>query len=359
MLKRIKGLGLREKGLRAIGAGHVYDRLAQLEIERSRLLSELRQAEGRHKAAEKAHQATLERNEHDKREAASNHQLEIEAKTYLDGMRSSNRLVEIDYPAYPRVRFGWDQPPHPQLFKLLSSRDDHYRGVLRSFLPLLETASRIAPRATDNAGEPHWVNDWLPAFDAISLYGFIATRRPRRFLEIGSGNSTLFARRAVRDWSPDTKIVSIDPAPRAEVDAQCDEVIRLPLEEVSLSLFESVTSDDIVFFDGSHRAFQNSDVTVFFTEILPMLPVGTLVGVHDIFLPYDYPQHWLGRWYSEQYLLASWLLGGERLRVELPVAHCGHVSSIHSVLAPYWTHASLADSGHHGGAFWFSVAASP
>lgn len=363
MLKRIKGLGLREKGLRAIGAGHVYDRLAQLETERTHLLAELRQAEERHQAGETAHQGTLalhqaalERYEHSQREAEAKHRLAMEAKDYLDGMRSSNRLVEIDYPAQPRVRYGWDRPPQPHLFKLLSSRDDHYRSVLTSFLPLLDTAARIAPRAADSSGEPRWVNDWLPAFDAISLYGFIATRRPRRFLEIGSGNSTLFARRAVRDWSPGTKIVSIDPAPRAEVDAQCDEVIRMPLEQVPLSLFEGVTSDDIVFFDGSHRAFQNSDVTVFFTEILSMLPEGTLVGVHDIFLPYDYPQNWLGRWYSEQYLLACWLLGGERLRVELPVAHCGHVASIHSVLAPYWTHAALAEASHLGGAFWFSVA---
>lgn len=359
MLNRIKGLGLREKALRAIGAGHVYDRVAQLEAERHQLASAVRQAEARHDAGEKARRAALEQHEHERREADAKQRSEAEAKSYLDELRSSDRLVEIDYPVRPRVRFGWDQPPHPQLFRLLSSRDDHYRGVLRSFLPLLETAARIAPRTAGSSGEPQWINDWLPAFDAISLYGFIATRRPRRFLEIGSGNSTLFARRAVRDWSPGTTIVSVDPAPRAEVDAQCDEVIRMPLEQVPLSVFEGVTPDDIVFFDGSHRAFQNSDVTVFFTEILPMLPAGTLVGVHDIFLPYDYPQIWLGRWYSEQYLLASWLLGGERLRVELPVAHCGHVPSIHSVLAPFWNHAALADAAHHGGIFWFSVAERP
>ena len=63
---------------------------------------------------------------------------------------------------------------------------------------------------------------------------------------------------------------------------------------------------------------QKSDATVFFTEILPKLSGGTMVGLHDIFLPHDYPADWLGRYYSEQYLLASWLLGGTRLRIELP-----------------------------------------
>jgi hypothetical protein len=33
-------------------------------------------------------------------------------------------------------------------------------------------------------------------------------------------------------------------------------------------------------------------------------------GLHDIFLPYDYPQEWVNRFYNEQYLLTSYLLGG-------------------------------------------------
>jgi hypothetical protein len=329
MLKRIKGRGLRERVLRALGAGDLYDRLAWLEVERGRLL---------HGAGTEQAQA---------------------AERHLDRMHSAGRLVEIDYPVRPRVRYGWDLPPHAQLQRLLSSRDDHYRAMLRSFLPLLDTITRIAPRARVGGVEPHWINDWFPAFDAVSLYGFVATRRPRRLIEIGSGNSTLFARRAVRDHGTGTRIVSIDPAPRAEVDARCDEIVRAPLEDVPQAFFEGAAPADMIFFDGSHRAFQNSDATVFFTEILPMLPAGTLVGVHDIFLPYDYPEAWLGRWYSEQYLLACWLLGGDRLRVELPVGHCSHVPALHSVLAPLWAHPSLAGASHFGGAFWFSLAEPP
>jgi Methyltransferase domain len=384
MLNLIKGRGLRERVLRAFSAGDLYDRLAQLELERGRLLAEAcREAEeATRRAAEKARLAEARRQaaEEKARLAEARRQAAEEkarlaearrqaaeqvaeqagaARRYLDAMSSANRLVEIDYSARPRVRYGWDLPPHPQLQRILSSGEDRYRITLRSFLPLLDTICRVAPHAKIGGGEPHWLNDWFPAFDAISLYGLVATRRPRRLVEIGSGNSTLFARRAVRDHSPGTRIVSIDPSPRAEVDAQCDEVVRMPLEDVPLSFFEGITPADMVFFDGSHRAFQNSDATVFFTEILPLLPAGTLVGVHDIFLPYDYPQAWLGRWYSEQYLLACWLLGGRRLYVELPVEHCSHVPALHSVLAPFWAHPSLAGAGHFGGAFWFSVAERP
>ena len=54
----------------------------------------------------------------------------------------------------------------------------------------------------------------------------------------------------------------------------------------------------------------NSDATVFFLEILPRLPGGVLVGIHDVFLPYDYPRDYADRYYSEQYLLAAHLIAG-------------------------------------------------
>ena len=36
----------------------------------------------------------------------------------------------------------------------------------------------------------------------------------------------------------------------------------------------------------------NSDVTVFFCEILSVLPKGLVFGFHDIYLPFDYPDIW-------------------------------------------------------------------
>jgi len=131
-------------------------------------------------------------------------------------------------------------------------------------------------------------------------------------------------------------------------------VIRSPLEDTDLSLFKTVTPNDIVFFDGSHRSFQNSDVTVFFTEILPTLPLNTLVGVHDIFLPDDYPSDWLNRYYNEQYLLACWILGGDRLKIELPVYYCCRLPEVYSSLDELWSLLSIAPAQIIGGAMWFS-----
>ena len=74
-------------------------------------------------------------------------------------------------------------------------------------------------------------------------------------------------------------------------------------------------------------------------------------------LPFDYPPVWYDRWYSEQYLLACWLLGGDNLRVELPVGYLSHAPTLHATLQPLWDDPALAGAATFGGAFWFSIAA--
>lgn len=114
---------------------------------------------------------------------------------------------------------------------------------------------------------PFWLNTWLPPLDAMALMGMLAERRPKHYLEIGSGMSTKFARHAIDALGLATHVVSVDPEPRSEIDALVHQVIRKPLERVSASLFDALTPGDILFFDGSHRSFPGSDVTVFFLEI--------------------------------------------------------------------------------------------
>lgn len=265
------------------------------------------------------------------------------------GLPGAGRVVLLDYPVAPRVR-----PRNPHVAARIAAGDGRYAALLDGLSPLAEAMGRIPARDAP-PGEPQWENAWFLALDAIALYGLIATRRPRRFVEIGSGTSTLFARRAIRDHGLSTRIVSVDPAPRAEVDAICDEVQRCPLEALPVEFFADLTADDLLFFDGSHRLFQNSDVAVFFTEIMPLLPRGLVFGVHDVFLPDDYPEHLVPRWYSEQYMLSATLLGGDRYAVELPVWHCTVEPALKARLAPFWGLPALAGARHEGSAFWMRV----
>jgi len=212
---------------------------------------------------------------------------------------------------------------HPRISAILESGLPRYEELLRSFEPLLPSLARtpfdadpLQPQA------PYWNNVWMPVLDAAALYCLVALRRPQRYVEIGSGHSTRFVARAIADHGLDTRIVSIDPRPRAEIDALCHEVLRTPLERCNLDVFGSLGPGDIVFADNSHRTYMNSDVTVFFCEILPALASGVTVGIHDIFLPGDYPEDWTGRYYSEQYLLACYLLAEtRRFEVVLPMAY--------------------------------------
>jgi len=214
------------------------------------------------------------------------------------------------------------------------------------------------PRGQADAAEPSWVNGWFPAFDAVMLYGLLALRNPRWFVEVGSGNSTRFARRAIRDHDLRTKIISIDPCPRAEIDAICDQVVRAPLEDVDMTQVEPLSSEDLLFVDSSHRSFQNSDVTVFFTEILPALPPGLVYGMHDIYLPNDYPVEWAERFYSEQYLLACYLHGGaDGDEVVAPLAYLWHETDLFSAFAPTFDRLGLTHPQRYGNSFWMRKSA--
>ena len=53
-----------------------------------------------------------------------------------------------------------------------------------------------------------------------------------------------------------------------------------------------------------------SDVDMLVNRILPALPAGVRVHIHDIFLPDDYPAAWEWRGYNEQLAVAALLHGG-------------------------------------------------
>lgn len=266
------------------------------------------------------------------------------------------QTVPIDYPVTPRARYGYGKPPHGKLHEIINRNRAAYESTLRSFLPFADRFSAI-PTAADPAhpAEPHWVNGYFPPLDAISLYGLIATRRPALYMEIGSGNSTKFAARAVRDYGIATKIVSIDPDPRAEVNDLCERIVRRPLEDVDVTEFDRLAPGDVLLFDGSHRCFPNSDVTVFFLEVLPRLRPGVLVAIHDVFLPNDYPPPvFIELYYSEQYLLAAYLLAeGPKIDIVLPVAFVQADTPLLSVVAPLYRDPPLSALDRNGALFWF------
>jgi hypothetical protein len=274
----------------------------------------------------------------------------------LRRLASAGRVLIPEYPARPRARWGWDSAPEIEAVATrLAAGGAGYEPSIEAVCSLLEWARGI-PRHATRPGEPCWENDWWGTLDVLFQCAALRSRDPAMYLEVGSGYSTLFARRAIEDFGLRTRIVSIDPAPRADVDAACDEVIRSPLEDVPAGVFERLAAGDVILIDGSHVALMNSDTTVFFLELLPRLGAGVLVGIDDVFLPWDYPPTWAGRMYGEQYLLAALLLGGaDGLQVRFPgwwLVECSAYAPRFDALWPVVENRF----GRHATSFWMETA---
>jgi predicted O-methyltransferase YrrM len=214
--------------------------------------------------------------------------------------------------------------PDHFLYPAVLARIERDRPAIDAFRhkigPFCEHANldRLARHAT-KPGVPFWGNGYFDGGDARAVYGIIAAHRPAHIVEIGSGNSTMFMRQAIRDFSLETKITSIDPVPRAEIDAICDVVVRRSVLDVELAMFSALEPNDILFMDGSHLTFNGTDTVRLFLEILPVVAAGVMVHIHDINLPKEYTRSFDQRGYSEQYMLGAALLFSDELEVLLPV----------------------------------------
>jgi hypothetical protein len=287
-------------------------------------------------------------------------------KASPDGEYRWSQTVEDYYPVFPRARWKKGSP----IIDLLTDRLNTWRGNYTDFMEQMRRniglLQRIPQIQSRDPAAPFWFNPWFTGLDGAALVTFIAWKKPARIIEIGSGHSTRFARFALTAIGSEAELTSVDPNPRAEIDALCTNVVRTRLEECDLSLFDKLEAGDILFFDGSHRAFSNSDVVVFFFEVLPRLKSGVIVQIHDIFLPFDYPPQWDRRLYNEQYLLAAMLMCGKPpFEVLLPVAFVAgdaefgaHVRDLFCLPnrkeIPF-LNPDPKGPRHPGGSFWFAM----
>src|SRR5690606_34412398 len=133
-----------------------------------------------------------------------------------------------------------------------------YAQLLHEALAFREHLVGIPEASRATGPQPGWNNGFLPGLDMVMLYTLIAAKRPARYVEIGSGNSTKVVHQARTDHQVPLTITSIDPFPRAEIDSLADIVIRTPFEQSDLAWVRELDAGDVVFVDNSHRVFPNS-----------------------------------------------------------------------------------------------------
>jgi hypothetical protein len=161
----------------------------------------------------------------------------------------------------------------------------------------------------------HYRNGMFGAGDAEALYSMVRYAKPRQIIEIGCGQSTLVAHFAIQDAMAEDpryrcRQICYEPFENPWLDDLNIEVKRERIERCDLAVFRSLSAGDIVFIDSSHVQRPMGDVEFEFLHILPILPKGVIVQIHDIFSPRDYPLAWLKedrRLWNEQYLLEAFL----------------------------------------------------
>ncbi len=206
------------------------------------------------------------------------------------------------------------QLPAPGENRPYTALEDLLTAARPEMLSWLERLDGFAPDLTALGGapppEPRFDQDWFPTLDAAIAYTMVRTLRPARIVEIGSGHSTRFLARALRDEGAGGRLTAIDPAPRAVIEGLPIDIVGATVGTVDRGLFDSLAAGDILFVDSSHILMPGTDVDDVLNRILPRLPSGVIVHFHDIFLPDDYPRAWAWREYNEQ--------GGVA-----PLLHCG------------------------------------
>ena len=201
----------------------------------------------------------------------------------------------------------------------------------------------------------YWGNGLFSHSDASLYYSLIRRFRPARVVEVGAGHSTRLAALAV-GANGSGKILCIDPhAPPwlGRIEAPI-EVQAIPVQETPEEIFLDLSPSDILFIDGSHISKTGSDVNHLFLRILPRLPRGVLVHVHDISLPFEYPRYWsqveLCYW-NEQYVLAALLANSTKFEILVGVYYLQR-ADIDS-LKPFVPAVPNVTAG--GGSLWLRV----
>lgn len=220
----------------------------------------------------------------------------------LDGAEPGGFFIPCRYAAAA-------QPiSYPEIEAEMAAAAPAYRATLDQVGAHGKALAKIG--RDDAPPAPRWGQDWFPRLDAAVAYTMVRDRKPRLVIEVGSGHSTRFLARAIADGGLDTRLVAIDPAPRADLARLPVECRRETVQSVGVELFRELSPGDLLLIDSSHVLMPGSDVDWLLNRVLPQLPRSIRLHLHDIFLPDPYPADWAWRGYNEQNAVAGLLTNG-------------------------------------------------
>ncbi len=247
----------------------------------------------------------------------------------VDALRSEVADLKGAIGPHPPGHF-YSAIPDPQDAARVAARPGDPRpelpGIELDLDEMVATAARWLDRPpVQPLEEPRWQggNGYFDELDALALEGFLVDRDPTRVVEVGCGWSTARMLDTFERW-PHLRagVVAVDPYPDRLLDLQRPgdeqrvDLRRERAQDVDRDLFV-VDADQILFIDSSHVVKAGSDVNLLLLEVVPRLPAGALVHVHDVPWAFEYPADWFeaGRHWSEAYLLRAMLAHNLRYRI--------------------------------------------
>lgn len=192
--------------------------------------------------------------------------------------------------------------------------------ILSEFFSVFKEEYNALPQDKNETEKPYnyYVNNGgFESVDGEILYCMIRYFKPKKVLEIGSGNSTYLSAQAILknkdENGHECELIAVEPYPNDVLKTGfpgLSELVPKKIQDLPLSEFSRLEENDILFIDSSHVLKIGSDVQYEILEILPRLDKGVIVHIHDIFLPAEYPKDWTlkhYRFWTEQYLLQAFL----------------------------------------------------
>ena len=167
---------------------------------------------------------------------------------------------------------------------------------------------------------------WYRFSDCVFLHCMMLHFKPKNIIEIGSGHSSaLMLDVNEQFFSNEIKFTFIEPFPEERLlkimtaeDQFRNKIIRGKAQSSSEDAFTILNENDILFVDSTHVSKVGSDVNYLFLEIFPILNPGVLIHIHDIFYPFELPEHWVldYKWFwNENYLLHAFLLNNKDFEI--------------------------------------------
>jgi hypothetical protein len=219
-------------------------------------------------------------------------------------------------------------------------------SLLRKLIFGAEVTALKWDRPPNGVGDFSLRNPTFGAGDAEFLYQIIRTLRPRKVVEIGSGNSTKIARLALLRNEQETDVravhTCIEPYEMSWLEGVDGiTVVRKRVEDCGLDWANELSAGDILFVDSSHMIRPQGDVLKEYLEIFPQLASGVYIHIHDIFTPKDYPSAWVVdevQFWNEQYLLEALLSHTDRYEIVAALNYLKHHAYAHlSAVCPHLT----------------------